>query len=88
LKKKLAWPVRERLISTLGTENIHPSCAAQCLAYIAVAELFPGTHSSSEITSLEDLLSELWDVVVQPANEHRKEAALETIDYICQEIVS
>ncbi len=51
LEEETRMAVRERLISTLGTENIHPSCAAQCLAYIAVAELFPGTQPSSEMTS-------------------------------------
>lgn len=88
LQEETRKTVRERLISTLGTENIHPSCAAQCLAYIGAAELFLETQSSSEVTSLNDLLSELSDVVSQPANEHRKEATLESIAYICQEIVS
>lgn len=89
LPEKIRNTVRNRLVSSLGTENIYPSCAAQCLAYIAAAELLlPKTPPSSEMTSLKDLLSELSGIVNKPASEHHKEAALESIAYICQEIVS
>ena len=80
--------VRERLITTLGTENIYPSCAAQCISCIAAAELCLDIQSSSEINSLKNLISELSGIACRPTNERRKEAILDSISYICQEIVS
>ena len=77
--------IRNRLISSLGTENISPSCAAQCLAYIGAAELL---LSKTRNPSVRDMLVELSGIVSKPATAHRKEAALESIAYICQEIVS
>jgi importin subunit beta-1 len=77
--------VRKRLISSLGTENISPSCAAQCLAYILAAELL---LPETKYNSVGNMLVELSDIVSKPADAHRTEAALESIAYICQEIVS
>jgi hypothetical protein len=89
LPKETRNAVRDRLISTLGTENTqNPSCAAQCLAYIMAAGFFPETQASSGMASLECFLSEVSDMVRQPAKEHRIEAAFESIAFICQEIVS
>jgi importin subunit beta-1 len=88
LPEKSRNDVRDRLFSSLGTENIFPSCAAQCIAYIGAAELLLETQPSSEITCLENVLSELSGIVTQPANERRKEAALDSIACISQEIVS
>lgn len=80
--------VRERLISSLGTENVYPSCAAQCLAHIGAAELLHSeSQSSSETTSLGDLLSVLASLIGQTTNEHCQEAVLEALAYICQEVV-
>lgn len=82
--------VREQLLSSLGTENIHPSCSAHCLACICAAELFShdeehlsfGNHCLSEVlTALKNIIS------ATAANERRKEAAMEAINFVCQELV-
>jgi hypothetical protein len=52
------------------------------------AGFFPETQASSGMASLECFLSEVSDMVRQPAKEHRIEAAFESIAFICQEIVS
>lgn len=88
LPLKTRKAIRERLISALGTENVYPSCAAQCLACIGAAELLSSeTETSSDTTSLGDLLSVLANLIGQTANEHCKEAALEALGYVCQEVV-
>ncbi|KAI9564565.1 hypothetical protein GHT06_008304 [Daphnia sinensis] len=87
LPLKTRKAIRERLISALGTENVYPSCAAQCLACIGAAEL-PSSENqtSSDTSSLGDLLSVLASLIGKSANEHCKEAALEALDYVCQEV--
>ncbi|XP_059353376.1 importin subunit beta-like isoform X2 [Daphnia carinata] len=88
LPLKTRKAIRERLISALGTENVYPSCAAQCLAYTGAAELLSSeTQTSSDTTSLGELLSVLASLIIgQTASEHCKEAALEALDYVCQEV--
>lgn len=65
----------------MGTESNRPSSAAQCVAYIAVAEL--------PQRQWPDLIATLVSNVCQAnSTEIQKEATLEAIGYICQEIDS
>lgn len=68
-------------MGALGTENNRPSSAAQCVAYIAVAELPAGQWKE-----LIPLL--VQNVIGGTGTEMMKEATLEAIGYVCQEIVS
>lgn len=70
-----------QILGALGTENNRPSSAAQCVAYVAVAELPVGSW-----TELIPLL--VSNVANTTSTEMMKEATLETIGYICQEIES
>ncbi|KAF4524310.1 hypothetical protein B566_EDAN005366, partial [Ephemera danica] len=66
-------------MGALGTENNRPSSAAQCVAYVAVAELPSNLWP--------ELIPVLANNVVSPSStEMMKEATLEAIGYICQEI--
>lgn len=68
-------------MGALGTENNRPSSAAQCVAYIAVAEL--------PANQWNDLILLLIGNVTNPSSTSTtKEATLETIGYICQDIDS
>ncbi|XP_066582548.1 importin subunit beta-1 isoform X2 [Prorops nasuta] len=70
--------IKKNILGALGTENNRPSSAAQCVAYVAVAELPAGQWN--------DLIPLLVNNVVnQNSTEMMKEATLETIGYICQE---
>ncbi|XP_063242784.1 importin subunit beta-1 isoform X2 [Bacillus rossius redtenbacheri] len=71
--------VKKNILSALGTENSRPSAAAQCVANVAVAELPVG-----QWTDLIPLL--VGNVVGSTATEMLKEATLEAIGYICQDI--
>lgn len=68
-------------MGALGTESNRPSSAAQCVAYIAVAEL-PQRQWPDLITTL------VSNVCQANSTESQKEATLEAIGYICQEIDS
>lgn len=71
--------VKANVINTLGTESSRPSSAAQCVAYIAVAEL--------QHKMWPDLIGLLTQNVTNPnSTEMMKEATLEAIGYICQDI--
>ena len=70
-----------QILGTLGTENSRPSAAAQCVAYVAVAEL-PAKQWPDLITQLVN------NVLGQASTEMLRESSLEAIGYICQEIVS
>lgn len=71
--------IKNNVLATLGTEATRPSSSAQCVAYIAVAELPAGLWG--------DLITTLVANVCGPTStEMMKEATLETIGYICQEI--
>ncbi|XP_053983431.1 importin subunit beta-1 isoform X2 [Hylaeus anthracinus] len=73
--------VKKNILVALGTENNRPSSAAQCVAYVAVAELPVGQWT--------DIIHLLVTYVENPNNTERmKEATLEAIGYICQEIES
>ncbi|KAG7188845.1 hypothetical protein KM043_008451 [Ampulex compressa] len=73
--------IKKNILGALGTENNRPSSAAQCVAYVAVAEIPVGQWS--------DLIPLLLNNVANPnSTEIMKEATLETIGYICQEIES
>ena len=68
-------------METLGTETTRPSSAAQCVAYVACAELPHGQWA--------DLIKTLTENVTNLAStEMLKEATLEALGYICQDIVS
>ncbi|XP_035661965.1 importin subunit beta-1-like isoform X2 [Branchiostoma floridae] len=72
--------IKNNVLQTLGTETTRPSSAAQCVAGIACAELphnqWPGiiAHLAGNVTAM-------------PARtEAVKEATLEAIGYICQDM--
>lgn len=70
-----------QVVGALGTETNRPSSAAQCVAYIAVAEL-PQNQWPDLIATLVN------NVCHADSTEMQKEATLEAIGYICQEIDS
>lgn len=70
-----------QITESLGTENTRPSSAAQCVACVAVTEL-PVNQWPSLITTLVN------KVVLDGTSERTREAALEAIGYICQDISS
>ncbi|XP_065342738.1 importin subunit beta-1 isoform X3 [Cloeon dipterum] len=71
--------IKQNILGALGTENNRPSTAAQCVAYVAVAEL--------PVKQWPELIECLASNVVNTSStEMTKEATLETIGYICQEI--
>lgn len=71
--------IKKNILGTLGTENTRPSSAAQCVAYVAVTELPVG--------GWDDLIATLVKKVVsEGSTENEREAALEAIGYICQDI--
>ncbi|XP_050309987.1 importin subunit beta-1 isoform X2 [Anthonomus grandis grandis] len=72
--------IKKNVVGALGTETNRPSSAAQCVAYIAVAEL--------PQQQWPDLISTLVSNVVNATSEMQKEATLEAIGYICSEIDS
>lgn len=73
--------IKKNIFGALGTENNRPSSAAQCVAYVAVAELPVGQWTN--------IIQLLVNNVVNPnSTEIMKEATLEAIGYICQEIES
>jgi len=65
-------------VRTLGTEASHPSNAAQCLAAIAQAELPQGQWG--------ELIGVLVQNVTQGATDNSKEAHLEALGYIVEDI--
>lgn len=71
--------IKKNILAALGTENTRPSCAAQCVAYVAVTEL-PINRWNLLIQTL------VSKVVTEGSSEMDREAALETIGYICQDI--
>ncbi|KAH8334301.1 importin subunit beta [Drosophila kikkawai] len=71
--------IKNNILAALGTENTRPSCAAQCVAYVAVIEL-PINRWNLLIQTLVN------KVVSEGSSEMHREAALEAIGYICQDI--
>lgn len=73
--------IKKNVLAALGTETIRPSSAAQCVAYMAVAEL--------PVNQWPELISNLVaNVTAINSTEMVREATLEAIGYICQDIVS
>ncbi len=71
--------IKNNVLSAIGTETTRPSSAAQCVAYIAVAELPHGLWPN--------VIPLLCQNVTNPeSTEMMKEATLEAIGYICQDI--
>ncbi|CAH1790559.1 unnamed protein product [Owenia fusiformis] len=71
--------VKKNVLDTLGTEQMRPSSAAQCVAYIACAEL--------PQNQWQDLIDSLTKNVTNPnSTEEMKVSTLEAIGYICQDI--
>jgi importin subunit beta-1 len=78
LAEEVRGYVKKNVVAALGTETNRPSAAAQCVAYVAVAEL--------PAKQWPDLIERLAANVVAPTStEVTKEATLEAIGYICQE---
>lgn len=72
--------IKNNCIDSLGTETKRPSQAAQCVGYIACAELPKGLWP--------DCINRLMVNVTDPnATEMLKESSLEAIGYVCQDIV-
>jgi len=71
--------IKNNCIESLGTETKRPSQAAQCVGYIACAEL-PRSLWPDCINRL------MINVTDQNASEMLKESSLEAIGYICQDI--
>lgn len=71
--------IKKNVLNTLGTETVRPSSTAQCVAAIACAELPHGQWP--------DLVGMLTHNVTNAGStEMMKEATLEAIGYICQDI--
>lgn len=69
-----------QVLETLGSEQMMPSTAAQCVAYIACAELPEG--------SWPEMMTVLTTNVTNPnSTEMLKESSLEAVGYICMDIV-
>ncbi|XP_065834901.1 importin subunit beta-like [Oscarella lobularis] len=73
--------IKAKVLGSLGTERRSPSSAAQCVAYIACAEL-PGALWPQLVPAL------LENVVADPqrSTESLKVASMETIGYVCEEV--
>lgn len=71
--------IKEHILAALGTETMRPSAAAQCTAYIAVIEL-PAGHWPELISVL------VANITAPNTTELVREATLEAIGYICQDI--
>lgn len=70
--------IKELALTTLGTETSQPSSAAQCVAYLAAAEL--PNQQWGEVTTL--LVNNITNV---QSSVPLKQATLEAIGYICEE---
>uniref|UniRef100_A0A4W3JH20 Karyopherin (importin) beta 1 n=1 Tax=Callorhinchus milii TaxID=7868 RepID=A0A4W3JH20_CALMI len=71
--------IKNFVLQTLGTETYRPSSASQCVAGIACAEI--------PVMQWPELIPHLVANVTNPnSTEHMKEATLEAIGYICQDI--
>lgn len=73
--------IKKNVVNALGTETIRPSSAAQCVAYIAVTELPLGQWLDLMQTLVNNVINE-------QSTEIQREATLETIGYVCQDINS
>lgn len=71
--------IKKNILSALGTETFRPSSAAQCVAYVAVTELPHNRWTNLMVTLVNN-------VIVDHSTEMEREATLEAIGYICQDI--
>ncbi|XP_039279899.1 importin subunit beta-1 isoform X1 [Nilaparvata lugens] len=78
LNEDIRTLIKRNVVNALGTEMNRPSSAAQCVANIAVAELPMGLWP--------DLIDALVNNVLSGTTEMIREATLEAIGYICQDI--
>ena len=69
-----------QVLGTLGTENHKHRSAAQCVAYIAAVELPRNLWP-------ELMLSLVTNVTSAQSTEQVKEASLDAIGYICEDLV-
>ena len=67
------------MLVALGTESSRPSSAAQAIAGIACAEI--------PLQQWPELIPKLVQSVTSDSSVQLKEAALETIGYICSDMV-
>jgi len=81
LDEQVKQHVKQMVIQTLGTEKARPAIAPQCIAAIACAEI-----PNRQWLEVTDLLQTM--VVTAGNTDALKEQALESIGYICQDIVS
>lgn len=79
MEPTLRQHIKTAVFNTLGTEPAHHRSAAQCVAYIAAAEL-PANQWPDLIQRL------LGNVSGVQSTEAVKEASLEAIGYICEEL--
>ncbi|ESN99747.1 hypothetical protein HELRODRAFT_101408 [Helobdella robusta] len=71
--------IKKNVLETLGSETMRPSTAAQCVAYIACTEL--------PLDKWPEMMQILTTNVTNPAStEMMREASLEAVGYICQDI--
>ena len=68
------------MLSALGTEVHQFRSAAQCVAYLAAAEL--------QVNGWPELIPSLVENVTSQITEQLKEASLDAIGYICEDLVS
>lgn len=71
--------IKQNIFGALGAEGYRPSAAAQCVQYVAVVELPRGLWHNL----IDGLVS---NVTNASSTEMCKEATLEAIGYICQDI--
>ncbi|SPP78457.1 blast:Importin subunit beta [Drosophila guanche] len=79
LPNEIREVIKYNLLVALGTENARPSCAAQCVAVLAVIEQ-PLQRWNIIFQTLPNY------VIGEGSNELLRSSALEAIGYICQEM--
>ncbi|XP_066915585.1 importin subunit beta-1-like [Clytia hemisphaerica] len=79
LEEQIRNKVKAQVLQSLGTETTKPSSAASCVSGIASAEL--------PLNLWPELMQQLCEVASAPgSSETLKEASLEAIGYICQDL--
>lgn len=77
--------IKKNVLLALGTEECRPSAAAQCIQYIAAAEL-PERLWPSLISILKEKIITPIDDGRNATKERCMEAHLETLGYVCGEV--
>ncbi|KAF0992443.1 hypothetical protein HZS_6540 [Henneguya salminicola] len=78
LNQEFREKIKDMVIRTLGTEKTSPSVSAQLISAIAYAE-FP-------INGWHELLPSLTNNISNNTNQDIKEASIEAVGYICQDL--